>query len=371
MNPMPRASTSMFPAALLLCLIAPLLISGTCGSDIQPRRVVLISIDGLAVTPGLETHLAANHPSVSAFQRLIDEGASTLNARADPDKTRTLPGHFSLLTGRWVYKFSGGPGFCHPNEHMWFFNSNDDFPDSGLQELNEPCNRRVESIISMASYAGMGTRMVATKGPCQEGVSGKFCHILNSWCPTRIAGDPDCHFGDWLITDSDYASMQLESLTGWKRLNFFHHGLVDAVGHDKGVSTLEYRDALEQVSDWLHLVLNRVPKNTVVIVTSDHGHGGGPGVGGGGGAAVCVTPNGKSHTCNTHIQNTRIPMFIWDRDGNWPAGGDLYDLLPLCDPGDVWVSQDEACQPIRIQHVAQLVSDELGIDPPPGAIGID
>ena len=62
------------------------------------KRVIIISVDGLR--PDV---IEAFDPSLlPAFSRLANEGASTLNARSDPQFTITMPNHASMMTGRWV-----------------------------------------------------------------------------------------------------------------------------------------------------------------------------------------------------------------------------------------------------------------------------
>src|SRR6188768_3707349 len=62
----------------------------------EVRHVVLVSVDGLAARY-LERLERANR--VPAFARLVNNGASTKNARTDPTNTYTLPNHISMLTG--------------------------------------------------------------------------------------------------------------------------------------------------------------------------------------------------------------------------------------------------------------------------------
>src|SRR5436190_1290294 len=67
-------------------------------------RVVVISVDGL--NPTALTRLG--RAKTPTYHRLIDEGASTLNARTEVEKTITLPNHAGMVTSRRIAKAYGG-----------------------------------------------------------------------------------------------------------------------------------------------------------------------------------------------------------------------------------------------------------------------
>ena len=67
------------------------------------EQVVIISFDGLRAD-ALSNLSPTNLPT---FNQVIQMGASTLNARADYDKTETLPNHATMLTGRGVIGNNG------------------------------------------------------------------------------------------------------------------------------------------------------------------------------------------------------------------------------------------------------------------------
>jgi hypothetical protein len=83
------------------------------------EHVIHISIDGLS-SPLLQALIAADTTGdFASFERFLDEGASTWNARTDYSHSITLPNHTSMLTGRPVLQPLGQPNTVH---HGWTTN---------------------------------------------------------------------------------------------------------------------------------------------------------------------------------------------------------------------------------------------------------
>jgi hypothetical protein len=78
----------------------------TAAPNGEATRVLAISVDGLNV----EALERLGHGGAPNFHRLIEEGASTLNARTEREQTITLPNHTGMLTGRRIDDRKGGHG---------------------------------------------------------------------------------------------------------------------------------------------------------------------------------------------------------------------------------------------------------------------
>jgi len=114
------------------------------------RDVLAISVDGLNVQA-----IAGD-----AFGRLLDEGASTLNARTEVELTVTLPNHTGMLTGRRVDADHGGHGVT------W----NEEIPG---RTVPGPDGDGVASVFDVVHEAGGGTALFAGKD--------KFATFERSW----------------------------------------------------------------------------------------------------------------------------------------------------------------------------------------------
>ncbi len=97
-------------------------------------RVILISVDGLRAD--LLSDLLGNdiNGDYANFQRLVDEGASTFNARTDYSHTVTLPNHTCMVTGRPVLQPVGQPNTVH---HGYTSNT-DPGPTDTLHNVGNP-----------------------------------------------------------------------------------------------------------------------------------------------------------------------------------------------------------------------------------------
>lgn len=299
------------------------------------ERVIHVSLDGLRadhVTGELMPHLSA----------LFERGASTLNARTDPDRTLTLPNHHSQLTGRAV-EGEGG--------HMVTYNV-----DRG-RTVHEEAGRYVSSVFDVVHDNGGRTAVLVGKS--------KFDMITRNWntengAPDLIGADDGTDKIDVYLRQApdDAVDALLDTLTDTNRIEFvfFHVRSADERGHESGWSSDGYRvgvrEADEVVGDLL-AVIDRNPvwaRSTAIIVTADHGGPAGE----------------RSHHDESLPGNFVVPFGVW-LPGIDP-GGDLYELNDgrRRDPGS---SQPPLTgpQPIRTHEVANLALDLLGYGPVPGS----
>jgi predicted AlkP superfamily pyrophosphatase or phosphodiesterase len=299
-------------------------------------HVVFISLDGF--NPQSITTLGpAGAPT---FHRMMNEGASTLNARTTVERTTTLPNHSSMVTGRTVTR-----------GHGVTFNR-----DNG-STIHDSADGYVASIFDVVHDNGGSTGMYVGKA--------KFDFLDRSWNATN--GAPDATGADngrdkidgYEVANSSttVASLlpQLTSATP-KTLSFVHFADLDNVGHASGFMSPAYLDAVTIVDGYLARILDAVAGDpdlvgkTVVIVTADHG--GASGSFGHGGRFVAA--------------NYTVPFFVWG--AGVAAGADLYALnRDRADPGTAQPPYMAPVPPIRTGEAANLIAELLGIGPVPGA----
>ena len=280
-----------------------------------PVRVLAISIDGL--NPDAITELGAS--GTPAIHRLIDEGASTLNARTDVEATNTLPNHTSMVTGRPVDPAQGGHGVT------W----NEDLTDRNISNL--------ASVFTVVATSGGDTAVFAGKS--------KFSLFQRSW-PGAV---------DETYVDANPANVAAavrdDLVTDDKAFTFWHIASPDAIGHNEGWMSGPYLDAVSRADAEIGAVLSAVREtpgleNLVIILTADHGG------------------TGTNHVDTSKLADYRIPFVVW---GSGIKRGDLYALDPdYQDPGTGRPGYSGP-QPVRNGDLANLTTDLLGLGPVPGS----
>lgn len=318
---------------LSLALIHFLFISFFVYSDDSRTRVILISVDGLR--PDAITTLGPS--GAPNFYRLINEGASTANARTDPDITITMPNHTSMLTGRGV-KGIKGHGF-----------TNNKSADLSIHQGR----KYVASVFDVVKDHGLSTGFFASKR--------KFKVFINSYGdlqPVKKSSKIDVYD----ITDhDDIATLQsvLAQIEGeLPDFTFVHFAGLDDAGHEHGWNLdpqSEYMAATRlmdvKIGEILEALANQpaLAKSTVIILTSDHG-----------GIA-------NDHEDITKIEVFRIPFIIWGK--GVATRKDLYRMNEDLrrDPGFEQVSYAQAGQPIRNGDAANLACAILGLPLVPGS----
>ncbi|MCC6907750.1 MAG: alkaline phosphatase family protein [Phycisphaerales bacterium] len=302
--------------------------------------VFVVSVDGLL--PGLVAEHGAD--ALPNFARL-ESGASTHNARTDPDYTLTLPNHTSMITGRPVKG---------PHGHLW--TANTDPPP--LATLQSHAGREIVSIFDVAHEHGVSTALYYGKS--------KF----SLWVKSFNGGDDE---QDLTITRAarcasieEVTSRAVETLREWDRgLVFLHYADTDLVGHrsgwDRAVGS-PYMQTVQSIDAQLGRLLAAVDGDeahcgrTAVILTTDHG----------GGAPF------KTHLDETKAANYTIPFVVWL--GDQAQRVDLYEINAETrrDPGSgrPGSAEDKAArrlQPIRNGDAGNLALALLGLPPAPGS----
>jgi hypothetical protein len=128
-------------SALALALVVPAaqpVATAEQDTAAPATRVLVISVDGL--NPSALRRLGAR--GTPYFHRLMAEGATTLNARAQVEQTVTLPNHTSMVTGRRIDRAYRGHGVT------W----NTDRRGTTVQKA---AGHDVGSIVSLLHNAGM------------------------------------------------------------------------------------------------------------------------------------------------------------------------------------------------------------------------
>jgi len=139
--------------------------------------VILVSVDGLRAD--ILANLMADDTvgDFANFQRLVDEGATTFNARTDYTHTLTIPNHTCMLTSRPVSQPAGQPNTVH---HGYTANT-DPQPGDTLHNSGNPNVDYVASAFDVAHDYGLSTALFASKS--------KF--ILFDQSYDTLAGAPD------------------------------------------------------------------------------------------------------------------------------------------------------------------------------------
>lgn len=301
-------------------------------------HLLVISVDGLR-PDALD---GASPSRLPCFARLLS-GASTLDARTDPDWTVTLPNHTGMMTGRFV---EGADG------HHWRQN---DVPPADQRLRND-----VASIFNVAAEAGYRCALFAAKP--------KFVLYPRSWNgqDTASAAGPIHEFA--IHTEAEQVVAAVVDF--WEKnpsparsLVFAHLREPDAAGHSQGwdldpaspysASVARVDASLAALFVWLDARPERSSR-TAIVLTTDHG----------GGAPL------KNHHGESRIAvNFTIPFLVWTGDGR--ASGDLYlsNQDSRAQPGALDPRPgDPGLPPIRNADAANLALALLGLPAVPGSI---
>jgi hypothetical protein len=330
--PFVRSSAAALAVALLVttggaCHAAPQPSgpSGSAGTSPAARgtstRVLAISIDGLNVNAIRQL----GHDQAPAFYRLLDEGASTLNARTEVEQTVTLPNHTGMLTGRRIDRRKGGHGVTWDDER----------PGTTVQKA---AGHAVASVFTRVHQSGAKTALFSTKT--------KFSLYRRSW-PRAI--------NRFTVDENQKALVRKarqDLVDSTRAFTFLHVSLPDRTGHASGFMSPAYVDAVKRTDHLIGTVLRTIDEHAalsdglVVVLTADHGG------------------KGAGHSDRTKLYNYRVPFLVW---GPGVTAGDLYDLNPdYVDPGTKRPSYAGA-QPVRNADVANLATDLLGLAAVPGS----
>ena len=324
----------------------------------QPvRHVIVISVDGLA--SGLLHELMANDSAshFANFQRFVDHGATTFNARTDHAFTLTLPNHATMITGRPAALPDQQPNTI---EHGYTANV-DPLAGATLHNAGNPNLTYVASVFDVVHDHGLSTALYASKN--------KFSLFVKSYDTANGAVDriglPNgrdkidsslTSISGSHVNAADLMAAYLASLAK-HRFNFtlLHFRDTDAVGHLSGWESDHWTDAVKAVDGYLgHLfdLVQNTPAlagHTVIILTADHGG------------------TDLSHREPWIPEHYTIPFFVWGTDVQ--KGADLYRLNGHSrkDPARKRPDHQAKHQPIRNGDAANLALDLLGLGPIPGS----
>ncbi|MCY2961738.1 MAG: alkaline phosphatase family protein [Planctomycetota bacterium] len=307
--------------------------------------VLLVSVDGLR-----SDALIAVPGALPGFDRLR-QGAGTLNARTDPDRTVTLPNHTGMITGRLVEG---------PTGHGWI--RNDEVQDG--ETIHGNARTYVASVFDVAHDRGAWTGIFCGKP--------KFHLYDDSYDATRGAEDAlppdqgrdkiDRFFVDPApskLADALLAELTREDAAA-KRFFFVHFATPDLTAHVKGWDVTPgsaYLKAVGEVDVALARILDSVESSaklrghTALVLTADHG----------GGAPF------KSHDQPHMWVDYVIPFLVWT-GGSAPE--ELYARNPATrrDPGLGRPRPgDGNLPPVRNADAGNLCLDLLGMPAIPGS----
>jgi predicted AlkP superfamily pyrophosphatase or phosphodiesterase len=279
--------------------------------------VIVVSVD--ALNPAAIRQLGTER--APTLNRLIDEGAATLNARTEHEQTNTLPNHTGMVTSRRINATYGGHGVVWNDDRLR--------PPTVQAAAGHP----VSSVFSVLHSAGDKTAVFASKT--------KFSLFERSW-PDGV---------DKYVERDDNGVLVRKlrkDISGHTRaFRFVHLSAPDVAGHAYGFMGPEYLDAVAATDKRLGRVVDTIQADpdladhTVLVVTADHGG------------------NGVNHRDEKKLANYRIPFIVWG--AGVAPGTDLYDLNPeYADPGKARTTYADPEQPVRNGDVANLVTDLLG-----------
>ena len=333
-----RAGSMRYRVVLIVFATALLIGQLAIGCVEGAEYVIHISVDGLNAGVMQSLIDAGEAPN---FKRFEDEGAWTINARADYSFTNTLPNHTTILTGRPVLEPVGMPNAPF---HNWTSNT---IPRRGMT-LHQ--HGYIPSVFDVVHDAGRSTALFSSKD--------KFVLFDQSYDPTNGAANEHGRDKiDMFFTEDDGPPKFSQTMNerfisemGAHHFNyaFVHYRDADSVGHVLRWDSSTYRWAVRNVDGFIAGVFRLVetdPKlkgKTAIVLTSDHG----------GSAFGHVNPTLK--------ENFTVPVFAW---GAGVAHGDLYEMNRETreDPGDKRIEYAVNRQPIHNGDTGNLALSLLGL----------
>jgi hypothetical protein len=313
-----------------------LALSATSASDDHINRVLVISVDGL--NPDALRRLGRS--GAPALHRVMAEGPSTLNARTSYERTRTLPNHTGMLTGRVINRRAGGHG-------VWF---ND---DEAATTVHRAAGEYVRSVFDVVHDRGGRTALYTAKD--------KFALFDRTWSAHGARDRTGWDNGRDKISRYRYSPYEgrlttgvIDRLLSGSRYTFLHYAAPDRAGHASGFMSAAYLDAVRRVDARIGRVMDAVRAtpalrdHLAVIITSDHG-----------GYA-------STHEDPTLPTSYTVPFLVWGR--GMAAGADLYALNPsYADPDTSRPTYAAPAQPVRNSAAANLAMDLLDLPKVPGS----
>lgn len=301
--------------------------------DLNRNMVLVISVDGLTKN----VFATMGKKQIPNLWRLMNQGASTRNARTEPEMTVTLPNHVGMVTGRRIWKGHGGHGVTWNTNRRWM-------------TVHKAAGEWVRSVFNDVHRAGGATAVFATKT--------KFSIFERSW-PNAIDRS--------VIRNRDDAGVVWRARQHLRKakpaFTFLHLGGPDRAGHAHGWMSPGYKRAVRRTDELLGKVLRtrdnnwRLRQRLAIVLTSDHGG----------------VPGTTGHYDRKRMANQKVPFAIHARyvDG----GRNLYGLSPAYarPRSNCWCAWNSlpphrTKQPIRNGDVANLSLRLLGLGPLKGSL---
>jgi predicted AlkP superfamily pyrophosphatase or phosphodiesterase len=317
---------------VIVALGISLCVASAVGSPVQEydaarrigdRQVLAISVDGLNVS-ALRQLRPRRAPHL---HRLFRQGARTRNARAQVEKTVTLPNHTSMLTGRRIDASHGGHGVD--------WNS-----DRSGTTVQKAAGEKVASIFNVVHRAGGSTALFATES--------KFSIFRRSW-PRAIDRTTIVQDGDVAVT----RKVRRDLVRHDRAFTFLHLGGLDEAGHEHGWLGRAYLRAAVRVDRLIGRLLRTIRRHRSlgdvrIVLTADHGG----------------VPGSTHHDDADRLANYRVPFVVW---GPGVDRGDLYAMSPRYDDPGRSRPGFRGAQPVRNGDLANLSADLLGLRAVPGS----
>jgi hypothetical protein len=299
-------------------------------------RVLALSVEGLRPTAVRR----AGEELTPALHRMTAQGASTLNARTEVERTTTLPNTVGMLTGRRVKASVGGHGVKGDR-------------DTG-GTVQSTAGRYTSSVFDLVHNSGRSTALFSS--------SPRMGMVDRSWDGVNGGTDPyglddgRDKIDDFVSTTDDHELVdRLVAMLGSTPRTFTLAQLseLDDAGRTYGYGSPEYKAALADVDRMVGRILQAVdasPKlagHTLVVLTAGAG--------------------GRQHSNAdaTLRGNYTVPFLVWGP--GVVSGADLYDLNPdYQDPGKARPTY-RGPQPIRNGMLANLATAALRLPRIPGS----
>lgn len=298
----------------------------------------VVAIDAEGLTAAAVTKAGGRYaPFLNAMRR---GGASTLQARTEPDSTRLLPNAIGMLTGRKVLKKGGGG---HGVKRA----------RADRKTVAAHAKGYAASVYDVVHDFGRSTALYSS--------DRNATMIKRSWSKAhgradRIGGNNGTKkIATSVIAPSDKAVTASFRKHAARLKSFSFVQLTGAVraGERSGWGSKKYLSAVKAVDHRVAKIVRTIrhhpaaAANTVVIVTASAG--------------------GKGHaTGGSKKANYRVPFIVWGH--GVPAGQDLYALNPSLlrtGSGNPGLTSG---QPVRNSMVANLATAALGLPAVPGSI---
>jgi hypothetical protein len=297
-------------------------------------HVVVVSVQGLT-SRALAQAGATGAP---ALTRMITDGASTLNARTEVERTSEAANVVGMLTGRPVDPAHAGHGV--------------DWLSTPSTTVKDAAGHYVTSAYDLVHNYGYRTSFLARGADL--GIVG---HSWGDGSVDRVGvnngRDKITHAATYDTDGAVVRTLRDELSSAAPTLAFAHLGRPARIGERYGFASPEFAAAVSHVSAAIGRIQSAIQLDpslaghTLLVVTA--GSGGG----------------GKQYADPSRLRDYRIPFLVTGPDV--AAGTDLYALNPqLQNPGTARVGYTGA-QPVRNGFVANLVTKALGMPPVTGS----